>query len=291
MISYSQNREDVLLNRLFPPGYKGFYVDVGANHPIQGSVTAHFYTAREWRGVNIEPTDVYNDIVSVRTRDTNLNCAVSSQSGESTFYEFPASTGVSTFSADLAKTAEEKLKIAPRTHSVPVKTLEQICGEHASGQIDFMSIDVEGHERQVIAGGNWRKYRPRVVLVEATLPHTSIPCHQEWEPLLLSADYLFATFDGLNRYYVRAEDRDLIPLLAVPVNVFDDFVPAAEYRANSEAHSLKVRLDTMENMGPLTLAISRRLSRLETRFPSVSRTLHRLFARRPREVVELEPRS
>ena len=91
------------------------------------------------------------------------------------------------------------------------------------GTIDFLKIDVESHEREVLEGADWGRYRPRVVLVEATRPQTSIPSYEHWEPILLSADYLFAFFDGLNRYYVRAEDRHLVPLLQVPANVFDEY--------------------------------------------------------------------
>jgi hypothetical protein len=86
-----------------------------------------------------------------------------------------------------------------------------------------LKIDVEGHEREVLEGADWKLYRPRVVVVEAIKPNKPIPTHEHWESLLLSADYLFAFFDGLNRYYVRAEDRELMPLLSLPANVFDDF--------------------------------------------------------------------
>lgn len=64
-----------------------------------------------------------------------------------------------------------------------------------------------------------------MVVVEATEPGARIPSHEEWEPVLLEADYLFAFFDGLNRYYVRSEDRELLEPLGVPVNILDDYVP------------------------------------------------------------------
>ncbi|MDQ4068315.1 MAG: FkbM family methyltransferase, partial [Actinomycetota bacterium] len=102
--------------------------------------------------------------------------------------------------------------------------------------IDFMSIDVEGHERQVLEGGDWKTWRPRVVVVEATEPNTPIPSHQQWEHVLVDAEYLFATFDGLNRYYVRAEDEHLAAALATPVNVFDDYIP---YKYASQISELR----------------------------------------------------
>ena len=101
--------------------------------------------------------------------------------------------------------------------------MARVCERYAPSTIDFLKIDVESYEREVLEGADWGRFRPRVVLIEATQPSTTIPCHEEWESLLLSADYLFVFFDGLNRYYVRAEDRELIPLLSVPANVLDDF--------------------------------------------------------------------
>jgi FkbM family methyltransferase len=282
MISYAQNREDVLLNRLFPEGYTGFYIDVGANHPLNGSVTAHFSRARGWRGINIEPTGLYHDLCRERPRDITLNCAVSNVAGESIFYEFPPDTGVSTFDRENANLAARKLGLSPREIPVPVMTLAEICRQHAPPCIDLLSIDVEGHERQVIEGADWRAFRPRVLVIEATEPNSPITTHDRWEPLLLEAGYLFATFDGLNRYYVRREEPELATGLQVPVNVLDAYVPIRELRAVEEAQELQVRLATVESLGPLTLAIARRLNRLEQRFPGLHRRLCHLLGRQPR---------
>ena len=103
--------------------------------------------------------------------------------------------------------------------TVAVTTLAILCDLYAGDRtIDFLKIDGEGHEAAVIRGGDWRRWRPRVVLVEATIAPES------WEPTLLAADYAPAAFDGLNRYYVRAEDASWLPLLRAPANVLDDFV-------------------------------------------------------------------
>jgi len=225
MISYAQNREDVLLARVFPPGIPGFYVDVGASHPVDWSVTKHFYD-RGWRGVNIEPaTGSFAELAAARPRDVNLNVGVSDEEGTLTFYEIqPPLSGASTFCAAQAEWHRETgLSFAER--SVPVTTLAKVCEAHIDETIDFMSIDVEGFERPALEGADWQRFRPRVVLVEATQPRTTVPTHDQWEPVLLKADYQFAAFDGLNRYYVRAEDAELATALATPVNVLDDYVP------------------------------------------------------------------
>ncbi|RPI77641.1 MAG: FkbM family methyltransferase, partial [Planctomycetaceae bacterium] len=205
-------------------------------------------------------------------------------------HEFPEATGVSTFDAELAEYSRKKLGVAYRPRPVRVETLESICERHAAQCIDFLSVDVEGHERQVLTGGDWKRFRPRVVVIEATRPHSTEPSHRDWEPLLLEADYLFAAFDGLNRYFVRVEDRALLPLLETPVNTFDDYLTATEHRALGEVRDLKIRLDTLEQMGDLTLAMSRRLNRFEGRFPAVSRAIHRMFRKSARGVADVESR-
>lgn len=222
IISYAQNHEDILLNRVFAGRDDGFYIDVGACHPVFHSVTKFFYE-RGWRGVNVEPIPRIFDVLAAdRPRDVNLPIGLSNREGTLLFHEVPAELGSSTFSSQQAADLRHRgLDLVG--HQIPVTTLARVCEEYAPETIDFLKIDVESHEREVLEGADWSRFRPRVVLIEATRPSTPIPCHDEWESLLLSADYLFAFFDGLNRYYVRAEDRELLPLLTVPPNIFDNF--------------------------------------------------------------------
>jgi FkbM family methyltransferase len=244
MISYAQNAEDVLLSRLFPPGRPGFYIDVGANDPVVDSVTKHFYDLG-WRGINVEPSSrPFERLLQQRDRDVNLNVGLSDKEGSLSFYEFPPELpGSSTFEHGQAEWHHDSGR-AYEKREVPVTTLARICEEHVTGTVDFLTIDTEGHERQVLEGGDWARWRPRVVVVEATQPNTLIPTHDQWEHVLTGAGYLFAAFDGLNRFYVRAEDEDLLPALAAPANVLDDFVP---FRYSKAIAELRARVSTAEN--------------------------------------------
>ena len=234
MLSYAQNFEDVVLDRAFPHGKPGFYLDIGANEPVTNSITKHFYDLG-WHGINVEPgQEPFQKLAEERTRDINLNVGVSDVAGEMTLYEFPLS-GASTFSVKEA----ERHRVAglpPAERTVATVTLAQLCAEHVTGTIDFLSVDVEGLERQVLAGGDWKKWRPRIVVVEATEPTTTIPTHEAWEAILLEADYRFALFDGLNRFYVRSEDADLLPVVGVPANVTDDFTPHHYFKLIGDLH-------------------------------------------------------
>lgn len=241
-ISYAQNREDVVLSRVFGSQAEGFYVDVGAWHPVLDSVTYAFYQ-RGWRGVNVEPLAGPLELLRrERPEDVNLGVGIAGRRGERTFYEDLTVPGLSTFSLAQAvklRAAGHELRERPQ----PVVPLAEVFAEHVAGEVDFLKIDAEGSEREVIEGAEWRLWRPRVVLVEATAPGSFALVHQEWEGLLLDADYLFALFDGLNRFYVRSEDRDLLAALDRPACVLDDFVPYEHVR---ELDKFRRRAETLE---------------------------------------------
>lgn len=226
MISYAQNAEDVVLNRAFAREDAGFYIDVGASDPTVDSVTKHFYD-HGWSGINIEPAQIARDaLLEARPRDLTLGVGLGRTPGEATFYEMPFQlTGCSSFSPEIAARFREDGWVAtPR--SVELTTLAQVCEEHVGERpIAFLKIDVEGAETDVLAGADFGRFRPRVVVVEATLPGTQVPSHEHWEPGLLRADYRFALFDGLNRFYVREEDAALHNLISAPANVLDDYIP------------------------------------------------------------------
>ncbi len=224
MISFAQNYEDVLLRRAFPEPTVGFFVDVGAFHPIKNSVTQHFHL-RGWSGVNIDPDErnieTFNEL---RPNDTNLCVAVGEYNGNTRIYSLP-NTSRTTALADLAASYRERgLEIHER--EVPTRCLASLLDDYAPKTIDFLKIDVEGAEYDVIVGGDWQRHRPKIVLAEATYPETDRPNWQQWEFILLEAGYIFAYYDGLNRYYVRNEDSSLVDCFDRPPNYFDDFVRA-----------------------------------------------------------------
>jgi FkbM family methyltransferase len=220
MISYAQNFEDVMLARAFGDRRDGFYIDVGACFPDVASVTRHFYDLG-WNGVNVEPmAEPYALLAAHRTRDVNLNVAVAAYSGTITIYR-GASVGDS--SAVQRETAAEAV-------SVPCLTLADLCRKHATRHIDFLKIDVEGLELDVIRGGDWTAFRPTVVVLEVTEPWST----QRRGDAVAIGDYLgehgYAEvhFDGLNAFYLAKESSLLASRFALPPNVLDRFVSARE---------------------------------------------------------------
>jgi len=232
MISYGYNFEDVYIHRLFKSQPKGFYIDVGAADPTDGSVTRHFYDLG-WTGINIEPQEHYFRQLQVeRPGDKNLQVAVGAKEDVRPFYSLDGKGGstLDAGNAERGSTIGFQVSVSDCT----LTTLAKICETHVRGEIDFLKIDVEGWERDVILGADWTRFRPRLLVIEATRPFSPEPCFEDWEPELLANRYTFAYFDGLNRYYLREEDAHLAPLLQVPVNVFDDFKPYRQHLAEME---------------------------------------------------------
>ncbi|WP_189052152.1 FkbM family methyltransferase [Aliidongia dinghuensis] len=224
-VSYAQNGEDVLLWRALHRLPSGFYIDVGAQDPCKDSVTRAFYE-RGWRGINIEPvSDHYEKLCRDRPYDITLQLALGAEPGFATFYEVP-DTGLSTMVETIALKHTQDGHAAIR-RNIEVRTLASICEELVDGDIHFLKVDVEGFERQVLLGAAFDRFRPWIVLVEATKPNSPVSTADQWEDLLLAAGYALVHFDGLNRYYVAAERSELKASFAAPPNIFDGYLTAA----------------------------------------------------------------
>jgi FkbM family methyltransferase len=252
MISYAQNGEDVILNRVFDGKTRGFYIDVGAWDPSKDSVTKWFYD-QGWSGINIEPVKEYYDkLACERPRDVNLNLALGKEPGTTSLNEW-VGTGLSTVGEErFDVVAAANAGYQRRVVSVPTSTLAEIAKEYVSGTVDFLKVDVEGSERQVLEGGDWVNCRPRILVIEATEPMFALdgsgmgrPCWHEWENLVLDAGYVFGLFDGLNRFYYRQEEPELARLLDSPVNFLDGFTTDEAHRANLEITQLRARCDQL----------------------------------------------
>lgn len=204
LISHAQNREDIILSGFFKTLDTGFYVDVGANDPNLDSVTKFFYE-KGWSGINVEPIPkLYARLQAARPRDINLNMGVSNANSSMTFREYPALHGLSTFAKniqdDYDKLALKDKKYKEfKEYAVPVKTLADIFKEHHVKIINFMKVDVEGYEYEVLEGNDWKKYRPQVICIESN--HMT----KDWRPILLEHGYEQIFFDGLNSYYIAKE--------------------------------------------------------------------------------------
>jgi FkbM family methyltransferase len=226
LISYAQNREDILLHRALGHVKRGRYVDIGAAWPSQDSVTRLFYD-RGWSGVNVEPNpQLLSELRRERARDVNLGVAIGEAAGVRTFALIP-DTGLSTLDAELAEQHRSDGREVVWI-DVTVKTLASILDEYVpDGVIHFLKIDVEGAEAEVIAGNDWSRFRPWIVVAEVGNPSNPAYSDPLWERDLLAHSYTTAFDDGVNRFYVAHEHAELANALAVPPNALDGFVAAS----------------------------------------------------------------
>ena len=206
-ISYAKNLEDVILYRALKHVESGFYIDVGAQHPVIDSVTKAFYSSG-WRGINIEPNSEYFQLLQQeRPDDINLNVALGAHKSHVVYYEVPH-TGMSTINKIYAnRHAKADYKI--QGSSVPCTTLDAVCIDHGVGTVHFLNTDVEGAEKAVLKGFAFAKVRPWIVVIEANEPLSVRDVSRRWEPILLDKGYEYVCYDGLNRFYLATERVDL----------------------------------------------------------------------------------
>lgn len=166
--SYAQEGEDLIIDKLLKYKKSGFYVDIGAHHPVKFSNTFIFYK-RGWNGINVDAMpDSMKEFEKMRPRDINLQAAISNNNSEATFYIFnePA---LNTLNAEEAKNKDNKngYKIIRELKLKTLKLSEILDKQLLENQeIDFLSIDTEGNDLKVLKSNNWEKYKPKLVLVE-----------------------------------------------------------------------------------------------------------------------------
>ena len=158
----SQQEEERLVREFFGNKKRGYFVEVGANHPTEGSQSWHLEQAG-WTGVLIEPQPNLAAFL-VSARKAKVFAAACSS---------PQNAGQSlTLHVDGARSALDRDRMAPGAQAayvilVPARTLDDILEEaQASAPIDLLSIDVEGHETEVLSGFDFDHWRPRLILVE-----------------------------------------------------------------------------------------------------------------------------
>lgn len=166
--SFSSAGEDMILRHLLGSDrMSGFYVDIGAFHPTLFSNTYFFYL-NGWNGINVEARPGSKQLFDkVRPRDVNLEVGVSRDRGPLTYYFIAENSTMNSFSKDFLRQIEmlDQVRSEILVQTVP---LAEILDRHvAPGQtIDFMNVDVEGHDLEVLESNDWERFRPRVVVVE-----------------------------------------------------------------------------------------------------------------------------
>jgi FkbM family methyltransferase len=237
VISYAQNFEDVILARALAGIENGFYVDIGAWSPDVDSVTKHFYNLG-WNGINVEPNPIaFQEFERIRINDINRSVAISDKNGVAKL-NILDNSGLSTLDESVAQ-YHENFGVSYREVEVMSETLSQLLSSIENlGEIHFLKVDVEGYEAKVLQGNDWNRFRPWIVLIEATYPMTRIETHYDAEIILLQNSYKFVYEDGLNRFYLDENHQELVENFRFPPNLFDDFIRQSEHVSKEKESDL-----------------------------------------------------
>jgi FkbM family methyltransferase len=263
-ISFAQNGEDIVLLRAFDGQATGFWIDIGANHPISDSVT-HNFSQLGWSGINVEPLEHFYRLLSdARPRDLNINAAVSTHDATMTFHRNDTNLDLSTFDDDLARRYRDGGD-ALTDLEVPVMTLATICASRPEiPTIDFLKIDTEGHELAVVSSHDFERWPTRVLVAEATYANLDeITVHLEANQMRL------VTFDGLNAWFVhRDESASVVAALnRAPSPLVDGYHPAVYLNIIVEQHrridALKAELDEFSDTRRTKIRLARSVHQLK----------------------------
>lgn len=214
--SNSQKGEDLLIDKFFNHKKKGFYIDIGACHPKRLSNTKFFYD-KGWYGVNVEPNpDRVKLFLRDRKRDINLNIGIGTVKKIAVFYELEHA-GVSTFSKEEAYSLIKLGHKLRRKMKIPMYRLEDIMKKYVKSDIDFMSVDAEAMDLEVLKSNNWQKYRPKLLCVETidfvdilTSPKENNDRRDNITIYLRGKDYEEIFSNGLNTFYMDITQRENI---------------------------------------------------------------------------------
>jgi FkbM family methyltransferase len=157
-----------------------------------------------WKGINIEPQQrEYARLVRDRKRDINLNVGVADKPGKLKLRQYK-NESLSTFSDTIKEdyeTNKSQIGLDYQDKDIEVRTLKDIFLEYKVKSIQFLKVDVEGFEYEVLKGNDWTRYRPEILCIEAN----NMVKAQAWQAVVDEANYIKVYFDGLNEYYVAEE--------------------------------------------------------------------------------------
>jgi FkbM family methyltransferase len=202
---FAQFGEDRILDEIFRHKATGTCVEVGANDGIMHSMSYHFELLG-WRCLVVEPVPELFRKIRENRRCVAVNCAASSSEGETSFFFAEEATGMSSI-GKTRESEEQVRKAGGRLREIVVRkrTLDAVLEEAGFDSIDFVSIDVEGHEMEVLNGFSLERFRPRIVLVEDNSGGTdpAVPDH------MAARGYVVFRRTGVNDWYARGEDEEI----------------------------------------------------------------------------------
>ena len=206
---FSQHCEDVMLSMLITRDLlpkKGFYVDLGAFHPLEYSNTA-MLNLFGWHGVNVDANpDVIEKFKIYRPKDSNVCVGISDQNEALNYHRFHQN-GINTFCEKHAAKMLSKGARLELVVEVECRSVNEILELYVPNEqhIDVLNIDLEGLDEQIIRALDWKKYAPTVVLTEAFTDDIDLYVTTNTHQYLRNLGYTFISKMGLTAIYLRSD--------------------------------------------------------------------------------------
>jgi hypothetical protein len=175
--TYSMFGEDLIINNFFKKKTNGIYIDIGCYHPYDGSNT-HLLFKKGWNGINIDLSELSIELFNVtRKNDLNLRLGVGAKNGKIKFFYRKKINMLNTTDE---KHAKQYFLNGYQTSILKQKTLNRILeqSKYKNSKIDFLNIDAENTEYQILKKFNFKKYDPKLICIEIHGQNVNLPVYK-----------------------------------------------------------------------------------------------------------------
>ena len=192
---YGEFAEDIFINRVFKNLKSGFYIDIGAYHPFKGSLTFLLFQ-KGWRGLNIDLSEDSIELFKIaRPNDLNVHCAITNFNGETIYYQN-------------SEINQQNSLIKRNNHQKEIKvnafTLNDLLKKKNVTQCDYLNIDTEGNEIDIIQSINFDVIKPQLISVE----DNSFDLHSENKKKIINLmnekNYQIINIIGVTMFFTKS---------------------------------------------------------------------------------------
>ena len=192
--------EDIFVRRFFRKFQSGLYVDVGAYHPIKGSLTYDLYK-KNWSGINVDLSKITIDLFKLsRPKDINIRAAITDFDGKTFFYE---NSPINQQNSLTENSNAQKIEI-------DCYKLNTILDNYEIKKIDYLNIDAEGNDFKVISSFNFKKFNPILISIEYNLYNFNSLINSDINILMENNNYKLISKFGVTCFYTKKENVEKI---------------------------------------------------------------------------------
>lgn len=194
---YGEFGEDIMVNRFFKNKKIGFYIDIGAYHPFKGSLTQKLYK-KGWHGINIDISKTSIDLFKIaRPKDININCAIGKVTEETIFFQNSKINQQNSLIRQNPNQKEVKIKCYELNDVLTFNKIEKV---------DYINIDTEGTELDVLKGLNFQKIKPSLLTIEDNDFDLDSNSKKEKIDYMKNKGYILINNIGVTMFFFKKED-------------------------------------------------------------------------------------